>query len=523
MINWILPSFPIAIYAIVGEIIKKQLHTVSTRMKKNLLLLLALCLSSVLAFGQATQLDTLLTVQLTATKGTKVKFFMVGKTSQLYVDAGDGQAFPVQVTTTVPENVNEIPAYEFVVQADNPKVSILGAGISAFLYPYPGPTGTLTGIKLPGAKDLQILDIDNSSLSAIDLSACASLRKLWLYANPGLKTLDVSKTTNLEELYIQMTDIKEIDLSALKKLRILVSFGSKQVPVPTMKSLRRIDLSQCPAIEEVHAYESDLESINVEGCTALRRLHIGDSKVTEVKLKNNTGLISAQFYGNTALTSIDFTQMPNVEQLYFDNTSITEADLTTLSRIKRIDAFNAKLTKILFNSNCYFTESLRLFSNNLDGCALNAMYHSLGNKPRTLPSGMIVLAYDDYPGGNPGLATSKTTIAKEKGWYLARLAKDGTSTEIVGDGTAPDCGAAVESILADRQGRIWPTVTTGAVTLQYPFAVASVYVYTLDGACVAQLKPTGDQISLADLAVGQYVLLVMGNDGSAASARVIRK
>ncbi len=144
----------------------------------------------------------------------------------------------------------------------------------------------LTTLDLSNNKDLQFVDCGSNLLTNLDLSKNTALTNLYCYSNQ-LKILDVTKNIELLLLYCTSNQLATLDLSKNTKLRV---FSCVNNPITDL------DLSNNKSLESV-------------GCNI--------NLLTNLNLKNGN---------NTKLTSVDFTNNPNLTCIQVDNKAYSDAN-----------------------------------------------------------------------------------------------------------------------------------------------------------------------------------------------------
>lgn len=220
--------------------------------------------------------------------------------------------------------------------------------------------------------ELKELNISNSCISALDVSACSRLESVYYYSwdsttDNGLASLVLPKS--VKELTLEGLNYKFIQALDLHEYKAL-----ENVTVRGYSGLPEINLSGCTALADVSIYENDkLKTISLNGCSSLVTL-------------NKTG------YGhNDILESVDISGCAALQEFYMVAGKLTALDFSTCSQIRLIDCKNNSLTA--------------------DG--LNKMFETIPDRTSNVATGEIYIA------SNPGASTCDKDIMYNKNWYFA--------------------------------------------------------------------------------------------------------
>lgn len=141
-----------------------------------------------------------------------------------------------------------------------------------------------------------------------------------------------------------ITDLTGIE--AFKNLKILVCRCNK---------IANLDLSYNNKLQEVYAYDNDLQNIDVSGCKDLRLLHVGydgvcnKNRLTELDISNNHKLKTLDCSYNL-LREIDVSQNPDLEILRCPVNQITALYLRNNPQLDRLEVWTNQLTSLDLSS-----------------------------------------------------------------------------------------------------------------------------------------------------------------------------
>ena len=207
--------------------------------------------------------------------------------------------------------------------------------------------GNLKNIQIPDNAQLTNMDISFSKPEMLNLERCPNLRGLRV-RNCDLKSLDLSRCSNLEELYCsnlmsneyadRLNDFTELDLSKCSKLyRVECSYN---------RSLNRLILPQTNSLVDLECINCALNQIDVSGLSAINRLDCSNNKIKELNIGHKEQLKEFYCAGNE-LVQLDVSGLPNLEWIDFSENALTNINLSN----------NTKLETYRGNYNYYFVET----------------------------------------------------------------------------------------------------------------------------------------------------------------------
>lgn len=474
-------------------------------MKKQLLKMALIAVLSCLSLQVLAQDKTpVITIETALTKNSSASIALIGVTTNLEIDYGNGTLTPIKVSDEVPTELAEVKKFNFNATADNPVIKIYGEGVKLLYFKYPCK---IKAIDLSNAKDLEVLDIDNANFTdlKLDVSHCPKLNTLMVYGNMGLKSLDLSKNPLLKNVQVQYTKIEDLDLSHLTQLETLYAFNS---------SVKALDVSNSPNMKELVAYETpQLGLVNVAGCSKLEKLWAHTAAISTLTLNGNNGLTDVQIESNPNLDHADFAQAPNMQTLLAGQCAFKSIDLSNCSKLDTVELFGNNLSHLKIAQGSVLGKFF-IFGNQLSACTLDSIYTALGKAPH-VGTYIVARAGDN---SNPDLEKSKTQIATGKGYKVI----DGLSNEeITGDGSGCTQGA-VENIVGDGFVTLSPTPSPGIVHIDSKtLEVANITIYNMNGQQVAQFENPGKSIDLSFLTNARYIALVKLSNGKYYTASIL--
>ncbi len=205
----------------------------------------------------------------------------------------------------------------------------------------------LTGIEDFTA--LTYLDCSFNSLTSIDLSNNIALDELNIESN-NLSTIDIGNLTSLTILRAGYNDIQVIDLSNNTSLNYLT--------IRDNTNLNSLDISQNTLLTHIEASNCMLTSLDISNQSSLQTIILYNNELTTIDFSNNLNIQYIYISGNDFGDSLDFSDLPNLEELEISNCGLTGLNLKNgnSSNILSFEATNnPDLTCILVDDAAYST------------------------------------------------------------------------------------------------------------------------------------------------------------------------
>lgn len=181
---------------------------------------------------------------------------------------------------------------------------------------YPSLTD-LSGIEC--FSNLESLFCSELKLVSLDVSSLKKLRILRCSDNRSLTALNVSGLTNLEALYCDNTGLTSLDVSGLENLTQLWCSQSS--------SLETLKFGENDRLTELRCSECNLFSLDVSSFTALETLDCSyNQNLTSLTLGNLAALTSLSCY-NCQLSKLDVSGLTNLSDLNCEENKLSELDL----------------------------------------------------------------------------------------------------------------------------------------------------------------------------------------------------
>ena len=157
----------------------------------------------------------------------------------------------------------------------------------------------------------------------------------------SISSLNLSSNKNLRTLDVNCTLISELNLSSLTKLQSLILFGCS--------SLKSLDVSKCTDLLLLDVSNSGLTSLNVTNNKNLSYLSISRTAISSINLSNNTQLRDLDCR-RTGLSSLDVTACTQLCSLDCSCNALKKLDLSK----------NGSLSWLICGINCFSAKELSL-------------------------------------------------------------------------------------------------------------------------------------------------------------------
>lgn len=282
-------------------------------------------------------------------------------------------ATPLEYLNLSYNNIENSPAYLPSLTLENAGAALKTLNISS----NPG-LECLDMRDLTGLEDLQANDCpdfasmficlpeeSHNCLKYISIRNCA-LAHFYPVSLPALRSLDLSGNLLLTEY-----DDEPFSMGYYPELRTLALSNNK--------GIRSVDVSDCTFLEQLHVDGCMLTQLDITSCPELNTLNISGNRIKSLDLGNNR-LISCLYIAENPFTELDMAFLPNISQLDISNTRISRIDLLSSYFLKSFKASETLLEFVDFNG----LQAERMTLVDLRNCP-NFTYESMAYTVRTLP------------------------------------------------------------------------------------------------------------------------------------------
>ncbi|WP_296382881.1 fibronectin type III domain-containing protein [Winogradskyella sp.] len=216
---------------------------------------------------------------------------------------------------------------------------------------------SLTAIELPNSAALQKINCAANSLSELDITQNINLEELQCNGN-GLSGLVTSSNSNLQVLNVAANSITELDLSSnsqLKELRlnfnpitnldISSNISLERFSATYCYSLGNIDFFNNNLLEQISLWHSNQTTIDVSNMANLQLLYLRNLNLTSIDVSNNINLFNLYVTDNS-ISQIDVSNNINLVYLSIDNLFVDTVDVSNNPNLVWLDLSGYQLTSV---------------------------------------------------------------------------------------------------------------------------------------------------------------------------------
>ncbi|WP_459212195.1 T9SS type A sorting domain-containing protein [Aquimarina rhabdastrellae] len=286
--------------------------------------------------------------------------------------------------TTIPDSYFEERLYNLGyddILGDNQVPTLLIESITSLDLSQSGITD-ITGIE--DFTSLEVLRINSTSISDLDLSGNSTIKELYAYHSisgtlnltnmtaleylecyeTSVNNLILTGATALKEMQVYRTNFTDLDISTNTALEKLVCYESRLANINTTgainikeliiyrNDIEDLDISTNIALEKVECYEQNLKTINTSGVATLKELYVQRTSLTSIDVLSNIGLTTLHCYDNAGITVFDISTLSLLEDLDVSGCDIATLDLSSNPNLKDINVrYNDLISLDLRNGN----------------------------------------------------------------------------------------------------------------------------------------------------------------------------
>ena len=240
--------------------------------------------------------------------------------------------------------------------------------------------------------NLVTLQLQDNTLTSLDVSPFTSLVTLYVYNNQLTTLSGLAGLTSLQNLYAYNNQLTNIDVtgnSAMVHLRVqnnaLTTVGST-ANMPNLNTLlandnqiTTLDVTGASSLVTLYAYNNQLTSLTgLAGLTSLQNLYAYNNQLTSIDVTGNSAMVHLRVQNN-ALTSVGSTaNMPNLNTLLANDNQITSLDVTGATSLVTLYAYNNQLTTLSGLVGLTSLQNLYAYNNQLtsiDVTGASALVH----------------------------------------------------------------------------------------------------------------------------------------------------
>ena len=437
----------------------------------------------------------------------------------------------------------------------------------------------LTSIDVSQNLDLEVLQCNNNLLSAVDVSQNINLTSLYCNNNP-ITSLDLSQNAALIDLYANTMALTSLDLSQNVNLETVLVLEnnltaidlSQNIALTTLRvqfnQIYTLDLSQNSSLVSLNSnnnpnlYALDLangNNINLSNpvllnCPNLSCIEVDDVSYANINFTNKDLATSFSLDCNycfanqsaisPAICAGEIYTSPNLGTytspgMYYDTLvnncggdSIIEINLTVnpVDSVQLLGAdFCAGETVDFYGTTISNSGTYHQTFTNQNGCdsvvekTFNELENTIANNNGTLEA---TQGFDTYQWFESGLSiTSANTITftpTESGNYSCEAVLGNCTTlsnmiTVMIDTT----GTAIQDLVFSDL-KVYPNPSSNVLNISLREALSSIKIFNTVGSKVKEYEASANQIDIADLETGIY-LLELTNQTKHAVIRIVKQ
>ena len=199
----------------------------------------------------------------------------------------------------------------------------------------------LTALDLSANKKLQKIDAASNKLTTLDVRNLPELTYLDLQANFDLKAIDVSQNPKLEELNVAQGKLTSLNVSNNRKLVDLKVFCNQ---------LTALDVRSNYMLKRLYCFENQLTALDLSSNVALECLSVSENPITELNLHPLSSLKDL-FCDKMQLKKLDVSRCPELQKLYCNDNQIETLDLRSNKKLQVLQCQNNRLSWLDLSSN----------------------------------------------------------------------------------------------------------------------------------------------------------------------------
>ncbi len=199
----------------------------------------------------------------------------------------------------------------------------------------------LTALDLSANKKLQKIVAASNKMTTLDVRNLPELTYLDLQANFDLKAIDVSKNTKLESLNLAQTGLTSLNVKNNRKLVDLKVFCNQ---------LTALDVSSNYMLKTLYCFENQLTALDLSSNVALECLSVSENPITELDLHPLSSLKDL-YCDKMQLKKLDVSRCPELQKLYCNDNQIETLDLRSNKKLQVLQCQNNRLSWLDLSSN----------------------------------------------------------------------------------------------------------------------------------------------------------------------------
>ena len=265
----------------------------------------------------------------------------------------------------------------------------------------------LTALDLSANKKLQKIVAASNKLTTLDVRNLPELTYLDLQANFDLKAIDVSKNPKLEFLNVAQTGLTSLNVKNNRKLVDLKVYCNQ---------LTALDVSSNYMLKELYCFENQLTALDLSSNVALECLSVSENPIAELNLHPLSNL-KTLYCQKMQLKKLDVSRCTELQKLYCNDNQIETLDLRSNKKLETLYCQNNRLSWLNLSSNTeldprYVDCSGNVYDIKVDENLQYKVYPDLPCYGATEGTYFTAARASDWTGG---------TVSKVDGWDVLTL------------------------------------------------------------------------------------------------------
>ena len=199
----------------------------------------------------------------------------------------------------------------------------------------------LTALDLSANTKLQKIGASSNKLTTLDVRNLPELTYLDLQANFDLKSIDVSKNTKLEKLNVAQGKLTSLNVSNNRKLVELNVFCNQ---------LTALDVRSNYLLKDLACFENQLTALDLSSNVALEYLGVSENPIAELNLHPLSSL-KTLYCQKMQLKKLDVSRCPELQLLHCYDNQIETLDLRSNKKLQTLKCQNNRLSWLDLSSN----------------------------------------------------------------------------------------------------------------------------------------------------------------------------
>lgn len=186
-----------------------------------------------------------------------------------------------------------------------------------------------------------VIYCNNPILQGINLEGCKTLKNLYIEGYGNIDSLNVKGCTNLNSIYAWNISAAKINVSGLKKLKMVQFNGN----------IKKLNLKKCTALDSLYVDCDSLETLKLKGANNLEYLTVFSDSLPSLDLHTNVGLKQASV-ALPAMETLDLSHNEKLKKIDVGGSQkLKTLDVTGCPRLKTLDCSNTSLSKLNIKKN----------------------------------------------------------------------------------------------------------------------------------------------------------------------------